>query len=192
MRSGFFFHPLGEPMGGPFLTRPQIAWFGTRWAFYSATSPWMGEKFWFSRQVAYRSPSVCRLRKRKISATPRPKPRPDRVIFWAPPIFHEDGEKCTFENAQISILTYVVGTRSLGARLLVTFSLSAIKPFRLVSKPLEILPEKFWPKNKKWPKFYIFLSEKNFQDPFFSEKTDLAFPTSKAVPRNGARKKNCL
>ena len=64
--------------------------------------------------------------------------------------------------------------------------------FRLVNKPLEILPEKFWPKNKKWPKFYIFLSEKNFQDPFFSEKTDLAFPTSKAAPRNGARKKNCL
>ena len=24
---------------------------------------------------------------------------------------------------------------------------------------------------------------------FFSEKTDLAFPTSKAAPRNGARKK---
>ena len=67
------------------------------------------------------------IEEKKISATPRPKPRPDRVIFWAPPIFHEDGEKCTFENAQISILTYVVGTRSLGARLLVTFSLSAIK-----------------------------------------------------------------
>ena len=28
---------------------------------------------------------------------------------------------------------------------------------------------------KKWPKFSIFFSKKNFQDTFFSEKTDLAF-----------------
>ena len=45
------------------------------------------------------------------------------------------------------------------------------------------------PINKKWPKFNIFFSKKDFQDTFFSEKTDLAFPTSKAAPRNGAQKK---
>ena len=28
---------------------------------------------------------------------------------------------------------------------------------------------------KKWPKFSIFFSKKNFQDTFFTEKTDLAF-----------------
>ena len=28
---------------------------------------------------------------------------------------------------------------------------------------------------KKWPKFSIFFGENNFQDMFFSEKTDLAF-----------------
>ena len=164
---GVFFHPLGDPVGGPFLTRPQIAWFGTRWAFYSATSPWMGEKFWFSRQVAYRSPSVCRLRKRKISATPRPKPRPDRVIFWAPPIFHEDGEKCTFENAQISILTYVVGTRSLGARLLVTFSLSAIKTVSASKWTPRNLARKILAKKQKVAKILHILKWKKFSGPVF-------------------------
>ena len=55
-----------------------------------------------------------------------------------------------------------------------------------------MVPEKKIAFSKKVAKFHIFFSEKNFQDPFFSEKTDLACPTSKAAPRNGARKKNCL
>ena len=118
---GGFFHPLGDPVGGPFMTRPQIAWFSTRWAFYSATSPWMGEKFWFSCQVAYRSPSVCRLRKKKFRPPPLPKPMPDRVIFWAPPISHENHEKWNFQGLKSCKIIYVVGFQKLSTKVSMFF-----------------------------------------------------------------------
>ena len=49
------------------------------------------------------------------------------------------------------------------------------------------MPENFFANNEKAAIFNIFLSKKNFWDPFFSEKTDLAFPTTKRTPRNSAR-----
>ena len=49
------------------------------------------------------------------------------------------------------------------------------------------MPEKFFANSEKAAIFNIFLSKKNFWDPFFSEKTDLAFPTTKRTPRNSAR-----
>ena len=54
----------------------------------------------------------------------------------------------------------------------------AEKHFRLVSGPLQIVPEKFFANSEKAAIFNIFLSKKNFWDPFYSEKTDLAFRTT--------------
>ena len=55
-----------------------------------------------------------------------------------------------------------------------------------------MVPEKKIAFCKKVAKFHIFFSEKNFQDRFISEKTEIGVPTTKAAPRNGGRKKNCL
>ena len=53
-----------------------------------------------------------------------------------------------------------------------------------------MVPEKKIAFSKKVAKFHIFLTEKHFQDRFFSEKTEIAVPQSKRAPRNGARKRN--
>ena len=85
------------------------------------TRPWMGETFWFSCQVAYRSPSVCRLRKKKFRPPPLPKPMPDRVIFWAPPISHENHEKWNFQGLKSCKIIYVVGFQKLSTKVSMFF-----------------------------------------------------------------------
>ena len=49
-----------------------------------------------------------------------------------------------------------------------------------------MVPEKKNACSKKVAKFHIFFSEKNFQDRFFGEKTEIAVLQNKRAPRNGA------
>ena len=127
MRSGGFFTHWVTPWGARFWLDPKLPDLGPGEHFTQLPAHGWVKNFDSLARWPTGPPQFADWGKKKFRPPPMPKPRPDRVIFWAPPIFHEILEKCTFENAQISILTYVVGTRSLGARLLVTFSLLAIK-----------------------------------------------------------------